>query len=329
MVVSTFTKDKEHAFKARVVDRPPKQPRKLTVPVAMRRTDTPKPEFQDRKIVNKTLNTIESRFSDVVMNLSDWDIPDSYRGLNAAGLDGEIQFFGVMGSGTHVVFILDFSPSMAGMKEDIMRREAARIINGLLPGTHFAVILFGGIAWPAGQDPDLGNWVVTNGDWQTCRPKDWSALPKVMYLRSSRRTRSDMIDEIDDARLIDGTVYDCPVFMALRMDPLPETIFFMTDGEGDRERGIVSLQKMVAQLEAAGKKVPVMHTVGFGVSSSGQLELMAELMGGECRFLSPWEYNSLYGPSRQRTSGRSLGVNDDWRVESVSADQYPVEFSLQ
>jgi hypothetical protein len=280
-------------------------------------------------VFERDVITVEVKLSDMLGIMGKMDIPDSYGG--PGGLDSglAINFFGIVGGGTHVVFILDCSLSMWGEKELIMRREAARIINDLTPGTHFAVIFFGGPAWPAGRDPDLKNWVSTGGSWQSFRPRNWNALPEVGYKQASYRTKSSMIDEIRTVPLVYGTVYDCPIYMALRMDPIPDTIFFMTDGESDTERGIDSLRKMVDQLKAAGKRVPIMHTVGFGISRNDQLEAMAALMNGECRFLTTWDYTRRYGYDGTKPARLNPGFDVDREVESVPSDQYPIEFFLQ
>lgn len=138
-----------------------------------------------------------------------------------------------------------------------------------------------------------------------------------------------MISKIKTTPLVYGTVYDNPIYMALSMDPVPDTIFFMTDGESSTERGIISLQKMVEQLTAAGKRVPVMHTVGFGISHNNQLKEMAALMRGECNFLTTREYIKKYGRDRSRPAKLNPGFDVESGVESVPAEQYPVEFFLR
>jgi hypothetical protein len=330
VVVFRVAEKKDQAFAARKIDRPEMQMelKKLKVPVTIRKTKVPKPKARNTPVFRDDLKTVEVRLSDMAVTMGKWGLPDSYRGLDVPKLDIDINFFGIVGGGKHIVFILDCSPSMQGVREGIMRREAARIIEELTPGTDFAVIFFGGLAWAAGQKPDLNNWVQSAGSWQSFRPKDWNALPKVKYRKASYSTKSSMISEIRTTPLIEGTIYDCPVYMALSMDPIPDTIFFMTDGECDVERGIDSLRKMVDQLTAAGKRVPVMHTVGLEVYFSDQLEQMAELMGGECRFLTAREYDGKYGHDRSGHAPQNPGYDVTREVETVPADQYPVEFSL-
>jgi hypothetical protein len=331
VVVVTVIEKKDQAFVVHAVARPKKQPapRKLQVPVVMRNTQPPNPKMQKPAVLNREVKTVEARLSDMIMDMGGSDYLDSGGGLDGLDLGLNIDFFGIIGGGTHIVFILDCSLSMWGEKDRIMRSEASRIIRELPRGTHFAVIFFGGPAWPAGREPDLDDWVSTGGGWQSFRPKDWSKLPKVKYKKISADSKSRMIREIHAAPLIYGTVYDCPIYMALSMDPVPDTVFFMTDGESSAERGIVSLRKMVDQLTEAGKRVPVMHTVGFGISHDDQLVEMAALMRGEYRFLTASEYISTYGRDRSRPFRRNSGMNVEENVESVSDEQYPVEFSLQ
>ena len=241
-----------------------------------------------------------------------------------------IEFFGVVGTGSYVVFILDFSLSMQGEKEGIMRAEAARILQSLSRDTRFNVICFAGPAWIADTklEQQLDLWVRTGGDPFLFRPRSWSRLRNVRYLRASHLTVARLVEVVETTPLFMGTVYDNPIYMALSMDPLPDTIFFLTDGECPESRGIDSLRKMVEQLKADGRKVPVLHTVGLGVTHSDQLEAMAGLTGGESRYLTARDYRNRYGLDELKR-GRRARFDINQKVESVPLDQYPVDVTLQ
>jgi hypothetical protein len=330
VVVVAVNVKKERPFVVQEVGRSP-PPMKLTtlkVPVNIRKASPPKPRMNQPRLIKTELQTVDINMSDMVGMSWDLGLPDSGVGLSGLGLGQNISFFGIKGGGTHVVFILDCSQSMSGEKEKIMRREAVRIIEDLPMGTQFAVIFFAGPAWPAGSKPDLDDWVQTYGDFQSFRPKNWDDLPKVKYRRASEGIRSGMIRHIRSTPLVYGTVFDCPIFMALRMDPIPDTVFFMTDGECSTERGINSLRKMVEQLKAAGKRIPVMNTVGFGIGRNYQLEDMAALMMGECSFISIQDYIMQHGPVPSGYAAMDSGFDVERRVKSVPAGEYPVEFSL-
>lgn len=328
IVVVTVVEKKDQAFVVQEAKRPQMKLRKLRVPVNVRKKKISKPVMQKTVAFKTEVKTVDIKLSYSTDVTGGWEFLDTAGGLDGLDLGLDVNFFGIMGGGSHIVFIIDYSLSMWGQKERIMRREASRVIHELPDGTRFSVIFFGGPAWPAGIDPKLNNWVKTGDDWQSFRPKDWNALPKVIYKKANAITKLNEISKIKSTPLIYGTVYDCPIYMALRMDPIPDTIFFMTDGESDPERGIMSLQRMVDKLTAAGKKVPVMHMVGFGVTHNDQLREMAALTGGECRFLTTWDYIKKYGEDRSKRVKLKSGFDVEKGIESVSADQYPVEFPL-
>lgn len=329
-VAVTVIQKEDQTFVAETVKRPKMKLRKLTMPVKMEKKRKPKPKLRKRILVKKEVKTAEIKMPEMTGIKGGTGYLDGGGGLGGLGFGGlDINFFGIMGGGKHVVFIIDYSASMRGEKEAIMRREAARVLRELPRETEFGVIFFAGPAWPASSGlSSLNDWVCTGGNAGTYRPKDWNDMPKVRYKRASKGVVSSMIDKVEDTPLVYGTVYDCPIYMALSMDPMPETIFFMTDGACSTQRGIESLRKMVSQLKASGKKVPVMHTVGFGISSNAQLKQMADLMGGECNFLTTADYNKKYGPSKKNPKKLKSEVNVKKTVKSVPSHEYPVTFSL-
>ena len=210
-----------------------------------------------------------------------------------------------------------------------MRREAVRTIQALPDGIEFAMIFFAGPAWDAFEDiQDIaGNWVQTDKGPHTYRPKKWDRLATIRYSTTSPEDRRRAVRAIQKTPLVYGTVYDVPIYMALKMDPMPDTIFFMTDGSCIEDRGIESISKMVAQLKETGKKVPPIHTVGFGLKGDKQLTAIAKLTKGTATFLTPGQYIQRYGPATVDLPDGN-GFNTRKFIESAPADRYPVEFDF-
>jgi hypothetical protein len=329
VVVVTVAQKEAQVFVAQEIKHPRMKLRKLTVPVNIGKKKIQNPKMQKRIAVKHELKTVAVKLPEMTGIKWGLGFLDTGGGLDGLDLGLSVNFFGISGGGTHIAFIIDYSASMWGEREKIMRREAARVIRELPRGTQFGVIFFGGPAWPAGLDPKLSDWVKTSYDAHSFRPKDWNDLPKVTYKEASMFTTSSMIRKVKTTPLVDGTVYDCPIYMALNMEPIPDTIFFMTDGGCTTNRGIVSLRKMVDQLTATGKKVPVMHTIGFGISSDAQLKEMAELMRGRCRFLTAREYIKTYGRDESRPAKLDPQLDVRRKVETVPFEAYPIEFSLR
>jgi len=325
VAVKVIVKD-ETVFETKRVKRPRMPPKKIRVPVNVKKRQ-PKPRLRKQIVVNK------KTFSDIQMP----EITGVKGGLGNMGGDGlgglgfnlDFSFFGSRGGGRHVVFVIDYSASMGGEKDEIMRREAARVITELPKKTQFGVIFFAGPAWPATSNMEryANDWVQTGGDAGSFRPKDWDDMPQVRYETASTSVCSSMVDIIERTPLIFGTVYDCPLYMALSMDPIPDTIFFITDGSCNPQRGIVSFRKMLDQLKAAGKKVPKVNTVGFGISRNSQLTEIARLTEGESSFLTAADYIRKYGSVESKPQKLNPKFNIR-TIKSVNAEEYPVEFSL-
>lgn len=317
----------DQTFEAAVIKRPKMKLRKLMVPVKISKKSEAKPKLRKQILAKKMVKTTVIRMPEVVGFAGGTGYLDGAGGFDGIGLGLDINFFGIMGGGDHIVFVIDFSGSMRGEKEMIMRREAVRVVNNLPAQTKFGVIFFAGPAWPASSSFSryVRDWVQGVGG---CRPKDWNDMPRVKYQTNTKSSRSKMVRSIEDTPLSGGgTIYDCPLYMALSMDPIPDTIFFMTDGACDPKRGIDSFRIMIDQLNAAEMKVPTVHTVGFGISSNEQLTAIASLTGGECNFLTTADYVDRYGPSEIKPKRGKFNY-DSQRIKSVAADEYPVEFDL-
>lgn len=329
VAVRVYVND-DQTFVAQKVNRPRMKLKKLTVPVKIQKKRAQKPKLRKTIVVKKEVKSVDIKMPEMSGIKGGQGYLNGGDGLGGLGFDFDINFFGILGGGKHIVFVIDYSQSMKGEKDAIMRREASRVIRELPKGVKFSAIFFAGPAWPAdsGLEKYLDGWVKSGKNAHSFRPKDWNKMPKVRYKTVSGGTCSSMITHIETTPLVFGTVYDCPIYMALNMNPIPDTIFFMTDGACADERGIVSLRRMVGQLKASGKKVPVMHTVGFGISNNRQLKEMAELMGGECNFLTAGEYIKKYGPDKSKRGQLKAKVNVKNQIKSVPASEYPIEFSL-
>jgi hypothetical protein len=322
----------EQIFEVKEVKRPTIKLRKLQVPVKnMKKTQAPKLR---KTIVARPKNiAVDIKMPEIVGVKGGTGYGRS-GGLGGLGFSFNMNFFGLSSKAmSHIVFIIDYSGSMKGEKEAIMRRELARVLSDLPEDTDFGMIFFAGPAWPAGKGGSVvsSDWVKTDGEdhSNTYRPKDWDRLQSVDYERATSARISRMIRVVESTPLSGGTVYDCPIYMALKMKPLPDKIFFITDGACSTERGIVSLRKMVDQLKAAGEKIPVMHTIGFGISRNAQLEQMAALMGGESKFLTTEEYIRKYGPNEDKPSQVNENEVKVGKIEAVPADRYSVKFELR
>ena len=252
-------------------------------------------------------------------------------------LDIKIDFFGISGGGKHIVFVIDFSDSLKESgKEMIMRREATRVIEELPLEVNFGLIFFAGPTWPGMDDvrESADNWVTSaaagspGASAASFRPKKWSRLPRARYFSADSSARKRALKAIRETPTLFGTIFDVPMYMALTMDPIPDTVFFMTDGQCSEGRGITQIRLMVEQLKLQGKKIPVIHTIGLGISSNAHLDSIAALGNGESRYVTPQAYQEKYGNSDFPPS-KEPRFSTSKEISVVPADEYPIKFKLK
>jgi len=165
--------------------------------------------------------------------------------------DGEGDGFGTGGGTTffeqkvraqRVAYVIDYSLSMTGRREQLMRDELARSVGRLTPGMKHQLVFFAGPAWIAGDEVSVADdrraGEVDDGqrsyDWEV-DPSDGSWQPRGLKQRPEWRdcspgTIADSVDKVRRGPLAWGTSWEAPLEMAIAMNPAPQVIFFMTDG---------------------------------------------------------------------------------------------------
>ena len=221
----------------------------------------------------------------------------------------------------------------------IMRREATRVIEELPLEVNFGLIFFAGPTWPGMDDvrESADNWGTSaaagspGASAASFRPKKWSRLPRARYFSADSSARKRALKAIRETPTLFGTIFDVPMYMALTMDPIPDTIFFMTDGYCSNDRGITQIRQMVQQLKSQGKKIPVIHTIGLDISSNdylAHLDSIAALGKGESRYVTPQAYLKKYGNSPFPPS-KEPRFETSGAIPIVPKDEYPIKFEIK
>lgn len=157
---------------------------------------------------------------------------------------GGTSFFGQAVRAERIAYVIDFSSSMGSEgRADLMRRELTKSLGNITHGTRYGVICFSCIAWEAGDNVNLdrkrGHAVVRGEDG---RPFEWKDLGgKQGWKQAGIPQRADWLIASQDqlarskkivkgAPLSSGTAWDKGLNMALDMTPLPQVVYFMTDG---------------------------------------------------------------------------------------------------
>jgi hypothetical protein len=172
----------------------------------------------------------------------------------AGGSGGKLKFMGVEGTGERFLIIADRSASMNGPKLEYVKAEILKTLSDLRPGSKFYVIFYESTATPM-----PGNrWV--SGRSQAVQAANWI---RQIYAQ--------------------GGTEPLPAFeLAFRMNPRPDTIFFMTDGLFSN-----NVPDAVNRLNNGRPKV-VIHAISFiDRSAESMMRQIAEQSGGQYRHVDP------------------------------------------
>jgi len=115
------------------------------------------------------------------------------------------RFFGNFDEADPIAFVLDFSGSMGGQRERILKKELMKSLNALNSKVSFSVIAFSDTGW------FLGN------------RKGW--------IKASPQNVTEVTQSINKQYVGGGTEWEAGLNLALSLTPHPEAIYFMTDGE--------------------------------------------------------------------------------------------------
>ena len=173
---------------------------------------------------------------------------------SGSALDGEATFMGLQAQGRRFCIIADRSGSMFGTKFEYLKEEILSTIDGMRGHTRIQIVFFNTRALPY--------------------PKDaW--LPP--------RSERDAIKIWLDGLVADGDTYPTPAFVeAFAMEPLPDAIFFMTDGRFDAR----VVNQILRLNTVAQQKVPV-HTITFvDRGAEPMMRKIAADSGGKYRHVS-------------------------------------------
>jgi len=156
------------------------------------------------------------------------------------GGGGGASFFNQNVKADRIAYVIDYSASMRGKKDELMREELTKSVGGLKAGTQFQMIFFAGPAWAAGSDATVaGGKGTVKGkgglkfEWTGKGAHDWKPVGKrqeMGWLDMTANQMSESLEIIKTSKLIYGTDWTNPLEMAFDMDPSPQIVFFMTDG---------------------------------------------------------------------------------------------------
>ncbi len=157
------------------------------------------------------------------------------------GTGGGTTFFGQTMVGERILYIIDYSASMRGAREQLMRAELADSVSKLPAGKQYQMIFFAGPAWVAGDEVSLAKGGVAKVKAKGGKTYQWTGKGATNWTCAGNLNQPQWLDATDPVvkksikliqthKLVYGTVWSNPLEMAFSMDPLPQVIVFMTDG---------------------------------------------------------------------------------------------------
>jgi len=153
---------------------------------------------------------------------------------------GGASFFNQNVKADRIAYVIDYSQSMKGEKDQLMRDELTKSVSGLGPGTKFQMVFFSGPAWVAGSEVKGDNSAsVVKGKgghsfkWFGKNSHEWKPegkRQKVEWMDVTSKQLEESLAVITESKLSSGTDWTNPLEMVFDMEPPPQIIFFMTDG---------------------------------------------------------------------------------------------------
>jgi hypothetical protein len=196
----------------------------------------------------------------------------------AGGGNGTVIFtIDKMRPAGRIAYVLDFSVTMAGEKDKLMRSELAKALTALPTTARYSVICFSGPVWLPG-DEVKGGTVTSRGktyQWDSKSMWEWThrgPMMDVPWLDAKPSGVKRTLSLVDDVKTIGGTDWEAPLNMAIAMNPPPDVVFFMTDGVME-QRDMMRLTRGIAA-KAKARNVTI-NTVAM--MEPGAEEPMADL----------------------------------------------------
>ena len=189
------------------------------------------------------------------------------------------NFMGIKAKANKILFIIDYSASRNG-RDKVMRSELCKAIEKLPAVGSVSVIFFSGPTWVAGEDAKAlhKNWSGSNnGGW---KPNDGYNPVRPKWLPVTPSIKKKLTKAVQDTPLTFGTVWDNSFEWAFYMNPKPDVIYFMTDGNSNKSFQGIDLIK-----QKKGKTK--IYTIGYGAPAGAKLPLeeIAAMTGGKSKFV--------------------------------------------
>lgn len=181
-------------------------------------------------------------------------------GLSLGGAaSGGTSFFGVEASGSRFAYIVDVSGSM--MSEDrlkVLQDQLIASIQGLVEHGSFSVVFYSTNSYALGGE--------------------------VRWIPATRTNKRKAALEIRGTTA-QGATIPLPAFeMVFSLDPKPDAIYFMTDGEFERPSQVIS---RIGRMNGIGRRRTPVHSIAFESRVAEEvMRRIAAMSGGTYTYVS-------------------------------------------
>jgi hypothetical protein len=207
-----------------------------------------------------------------------------------------VRFFDQEIKATRIAYVIDFSKSMNGKRQKLMRAELASSVSALTPEQNYQLIFFAGPVWIAGSAvtmaDDQKSGVVTSPAGRESR---WSAIgagrwevaghaPEALWLNASKSNLDQSVATIHRTQLVNGTYWKPAIDMALELKPAPDIIYFMTDGIVSR-----NVDEIIDDLSrTARRRKCIINTISMmEPEAADAMRSLAQKSGGTFTMINP------------------------------------------
>jgi len=299
VVVFQSSPKEEVSFLPPDPQRPNLEPRKLEMKVRVNQLTkrSSRPRLQPRMMVNApsdlslpeikhdpkaTRNKVQRTFKTMGTSGFGAGIGGGYGMGMGGGMGGMgVNFMGAESTGSRFAFVIDYSKSMKPIQQAVVKNELYKALENIGGNGMATVLFFSGPVWRPDQDA-----VEVRDDWEGSNGKGWFLKegeegPNPRWFYPDTDNLKAMERMIYQTPTTFGTDWYHPLKFVLEMEPPPDVVFFMTDGNVPTSSSEKTL-KMVEDLQEGNI---VIHTVVLGLSEqrAEPLKTISEITKGDFR----------------------------------------------
>ncbi|MEO0796040.1 MAG: vWA domain-containing protein [Verrucomicrobiota bacterium] len=289
-------------------------------PVAEAPPIPPPDEVEEQKVRVKTLQKKSAPPTKVVSVTVPQDVPVPVVDINLPKVDGRVavggggagggfgggngmidfavsnvNFFNIKDKGERVLFIIDCSGSMSAQvptgetRFELLKQQLNAAVGSLSANIFVEMIYFSGPAWVSGERDGSQrqnyNWdKTTKNNWHTYHPKDLKNISDPSWKRMTMSEKRKLVAEVNNLSMSGGTVWSNPFYIAKKLDPAPELIFFLTDGSTTDEDASRAF-KLVSEWRRKNRDLRI-NTIALGEPKAAEgMRSIARRTGGKFQLI--------------------------------------------